>query len=227
MEIPPRKKFTMRLTGSQIAAAIALSGLTQEALAKELKLGRNTLGKIIKGTAVYREDTIQKIRNLLEVKGVEFIAAEGVRKKDRMVETYEGEGAYQRLLDDIYNTLKDSGGEVLIAFVDEAKGMEIASKEFLQKHLERLQKANISERLLVRQGDPNLIAPMIAYHGISEKYFSSHQLYIYGAKLAHLARLKPPKAIVINDERFAGSMKKLFDFVWDNTMVPTGTKGRS
>jgi transcriptional regulator with XRE-family HTH domain len=210
----------MKLTGPQIAAAMALSGFTQEGLAEEAGIGRNTLNKIINNTAAYRKETIRKITEILEERGIEFLPAEGVRKKDRMVETYEGEGAYQQLLDDIYNTLKDSGGEVLIAFVDETKGIEIASKEFLEMHLDRLHKANITERLLVREGDANLIAPPFAYHGLPEDFFSSHQIYIYGSKIAHLARLSPPKAIVINDERFASSTKKLFDFIWTKTNTP-------
>lgn len=210
----------MRYTGPQIAAAMALSGLTQERLALEAGIGRNTLHKIVNG-ALYRDATIAKITAVLERHGIEFTPAEGVRKRSRLVSVHESADAYQRLLDDIYATLADTGGEVLIAFVDETKGIEIASREFLHKHLERLHKAGITERLLVREGDPTMIAPMLAYHAIPDRHFSPHQVYIYGGRIAHLARLDPPKAIIIDDERFAGSMRGLFEFVWANTHPPS------
>ena len=139
---------------------------------------------------------------------------EGVRRKDRTVTIHEHPDAYRTVLDDVYATLKVTGGEVLIAFVDEAKGLEVGSEQFLHKHLERLRKANITERLIVRACDTALIAPLSSYHRLPDHFFSPHQLYIYGTRIAHLARLNTHKAIIINDERFADSMRQLFEFVW-------------
>ena len=204
----------MRYTGPQIAAAIALSGLTQDKIAAEARIGRNTLNKIINGKAAYRPATIAKLCAVLEARGLEFLPGEGVRRKDRTLTILESPNAYQLLLDDIYNTLKLGGGEVRVAFADEAGGMAIASEALLRKHIKRLADAGITERLLVRNRDTTLIAPPEAYRRIPEDYFSPHQLYIYGGKIALLSRLRQPKAIVIDDERFADSMRKLFDFAW-------------
>lgn len=212
-------------TGNQIRAARALLDWSTDELSKRSGVNVKSILNYEGEISGLHQSTLEKLLHALTTGGIEFLPGEGIRKKDRMVETLEGRDAYQKLLDDIYNTLKDTGGEVLIAYVDEAKGIEIASKDFLQKHLDRLKKANITERLLVREGDPNLIAPVFAYHAIPEKYFSPHQFYIYGAKIAHLARLDPPKAIVINDERFASSMRGMFNFAWDQTVVPKRSKG--
>ncbi len=80
----------MRLTGLQISAAIALAGMTREGLAKEATISRNTLNNIINETAVYREKTISKIRDILETRGIEFTSNQGVRLKSSDVEIYEG-----------------------------------------------------------------------------------------------------------------------------------------
>jgi len=211
----------MRLTGPQIAAAIALSGLTQDGLAKEAGIGRNTLNKIINGTATYREDTIKKVCNILEARGVEFTPAEGVRKKDRMVDVLESEDAYQRLWDDVYETLKTKGGEVLVANVDESKTINIVSKEQLDNHLKRLGQAKITERLLVCEGQTTLVAPLEYYHAVPQQYFSSYPFFVYGPKLALVSRQPELKVIIINDDRFADSVRRLFNIVWDQTAVPT------
>lgn len=207
----------MRYTGRQIAAAMALSRLSQEQVAAEAGIGRTTLNKVINGKASGRDATLQKLCAVFERGGIEFTAGEGVRMKDRTLTVHETASAYRMLLDDVYNTLKDTGGEVLIAFVDESQGMKIAGEDFLRKHLERLHKANISERLLIRDRDTTLIAPIASYHRIPTAFFSPHQLYIYGNKIAHLARLDTPKAIIINDCRFAGSMRSAFELIWAST----------
>ena len=43
----------------------------------------------------------------------------------------------------------------------------------------------ISERLIIRQGDTNLLAPEEFYKSIPEEYFSPHPFYIYGDKIDH------------------------------------------
>ena len=204
----------MRLTGPQIAAAIALSGLTQEGLAAEAKLGRNTLTKIIKETAVYREDTIQKIRSVLELRGIEFTTGSGVRKKDRIVETYEGEGANKKLVEDLYDTLQKTGGEILIAHLDEGDSIKNLELSWLAEQIRKRKEAGITHRLLVQTDDPNLIPPLDSYRCIPKEFFSPYPLYIYGNKLALVSWEPSPRVVVVDDEHFAESARKLFNFIW-------------
>src|SRR5665213_2693754 len=52
------EEMTMaRLTGPQIAAAMALAQMTQDQLAKAAGLGRNTLNRTINDTASTKDDT--------------------------------------------------------------------------------------------------------------------------------------------------------------------------
>ena len=210
----------MRLTGPQIEAAMALAGVTREAMCKHAKIAKNTLNDILNNKSAYREETIKKISSILEMRGIEFLPAEGVRRKDRIITTYEGDGANQSLLDDIYSTLKDTGGEVLVANVDEGRTIDHLSRAVLEKHLERLKKANITERLLVRSGDANLVAPLEFYHVLPEEYFSEYPFFVYGPKLGLVSRQPSPKVVIINDERFSDSVRKLFNYVWERTEKP-------
>ncbi len=204
----------MRLTGPQIAAGIALAGLTQEELAAETGIARSTLYKIISGAAAYREETIRKIRAILETRGIEFLPGEGVRKKEKTVTTYTGDDCLQELLLDVYRTLQDKGGELLIAHLDEGNATRSLKKEFLDEQIRKRKAANITCRLLVRADDPNLIPPYDTYRAIPEESFSPYPFYIYGSKLALLSWKPEPRVIVIDDQRFAQSATKLFDIAW-------------
>ncbi len=204
----------MRLTGPQIAAGIALAGLTQEKLALEAGVGRSTLYKIISGTAAYREETIQKICNILEIRGIEFLPGEGVRKKDRMVEIYEGNGANKKLVEDLYDTLYKTGGEILIAHLDEGDSIKNLERAWLMENIRKRKEAGITHRLLVNEDDPELIPPLGTYRSIPKEFFSPYPLYIYGNKLALVSWQPEPRVVVVSDHRFSESMRKLFDFIW-------------
>ncbi len=205
----------MKLTGLQIAAAITLSGLTREALANEAGVGRNTIDRIINETAACREDTIRKITDILEVRGIEFLPGEGVRKKEQTVTTLTGDDCLQELLLDVYRTLQDRGGEMLIAHLDEGSAARSLKKEFLDEQIRKRKVANITCRLLVRADDPNLIPPYDTYRAIPDESFSPYPFYIYGSKLALLSWKPEPRVIIIDDQRFAHSAAKLFDIAWN------------
>ncbi|MDD3181333.1 MAG: hypothetical protein PHD48_00780 [Alphaproteobacteria bacterium] len=208
----------------QIRAARAILDWSTNELAKITGLTVNGINKIERGHVGAHKASLDKIQSVFEEAGLEFLPGSGVRRRDRIVETYEGEGVNQRLLDDIYSTLKDTGGEVLIANVDESKTVDHLTKQTIEQHLDRLKKANITERLLVRKGDVNFLAPPEFYHAIPEEYFSPYQFYVYGQKLALMSRTPMPKVIIINDGRFVDCVKKLFNYVWERTERPTPKK---
>lgn len=206
----------MRLTGLQISAGMALADMTRVSLSTEAGIGRTTLDKIIKGEVTYREDTIEKIRSTLEKHDIEFLPAQGVRKKDRTIETYEGEEANKKLLDDVYKTLRDGGGEVLIAGVDESRAIGDVDADFLNAHIDRLNKAKVTERMLIRKGDTHLTVSEDSYRWIEPQFHNPYPLYIYGPKLAMVSWAPARRCTIIQDEAFAESARRLFNFVWEH-----------
>lgn len=188
--------------------------MTQEELAVESGIARSTLYKIMNG-ASYRGETIRRISSILEARGVEFLPGEGVRKKEKTVTTFTGQDCLQELLLDVYRTLRDNGGELLIAHLDEGLASRSLKKEFLDEQIRKRKAARITCRLLVRADDPHLIPPFETYRAIPDESFSPYPFYIYGSKLALLSWEPEPRVIVIDDLRFAQSATKLFDIVWN------------
>ena len=62
---------------------------------------------------------MQAIKSALEALGIQFIGLNGVQKGVTISRTLEGDTMYTELWDDIFETLKDAGGEVCIGYVDE------------------------------------------------------------------------------------------------------------
>jgi transcriptional regulator with XRE-family HTH domain len=207
------------LNAEQIRAARALLDWSTKDLAKMANLTVNGINKIERGHVIAQQGTQEKLQEIFENAGVEFLPNSGLRKRDRMIQAHEGEDANRHLLDDVYNTLKDSGGEILISHVDEGKATESVSKEFLDMHLKRLEKANIKERMLIRVGDTNLITDYEAYRAIPDKYYVSTAMFIYGDKLGLASWLGAKRSVIVHDALFAESARRLFNFVWDHAQV--------
>ena len=204
------------INAEQLRAARGLLDWKTSDLAKLSGLTINGINKIERGYVQGRRDTMELLQNILEKAGVEFLPGSGVRKKDRIVETYEGERANHQLLDDIYETLRNTGGEVLISHVDEQLAIESLSEEFLNMHLKRLEEANIKERMLVRQGDTKVVTSLVSYRAIPEKYFLPTAMFIYGDKMGLASWSGAKRSMIINDALFAESARKLFNFIWDH-----------
>ena len=214
-----QKDKTLTINAEQIRAARALLDWSTADLARQADLTVNGINKIERGHVQPHRESLERIQGIFEGAGIEFLPNSGLRKKDRIIQTYEGEGANQQLLDDVYNTLKDIGGEVLITNVNEAHAIQSLSADYLSLHLERLKTAKISERMLIQLGDSKIVAALDHYRAIPPQYFVSTPMFIYGSKLALLSWQPSPRTVIIHDERFAESARKLFNFVWDKAEI--------
>ena len=157
---------------------------------------------------------MEVIQRALEDGGIEFLPDSGVRKKNRVVVTHEGAGANKLLVEDLYLTLQNTGGEILIAHLDEGDSIKNLELSWLAEQIRMRKEAGITHRLLVRPDDPNLIPPLDSYRCIPKEFFSSYPLYIYGPKVALVSWEPSPRVVIVEDSRFAESMRKLFNFVW-------------
>ena len=127
--------------------ARALLNWTQPELAERCNLAPMTISKFEKQDPNYRPEarTLKKITSVLEIAGLEFTTNGGVQPASNLVTVLEGEDANAQVLEDIYNKLKDTGGEVLIAGLTEVDKNDKEAYEFLNSHLKRLRDAKISE----------------------------------------------------------------------------------
>lgn len=213
----------MTLDASQIRAARALLDWTIEDLAKITGLSKDSIKNVERGHTQPRINTRIVIEEAFEKAGIEFLPGSGVRKKNNLITTLTGEYANRQLLDDVYATLvARENACVYITGVKETQSIDSVDYEYLEKHIQRLLKANIKEKLIVEEGDSTFIAPSYSYRWIAEQYFENVPIQVYGDKIAFVDWGPPEQIVIIQNKGFAMAMQKLLDFAWQNCAVPKG-----
>lgn len=164
--------------------------------------------------------TIEKIATALALGGIVFNDDGGVSPAHQFVTVLEGEDSNERLLEDIYQTLKSAGGEVLIAGLAEADPDSTQGK-FVGEHIARLQAAGITERILLNGGDRNMIAPRDWYRWMPSGDFMGRPFQAYAGKVALIDFGR--EVIVIDHPQFAHNYRAMFDVIWHHAaLVPEG-----
>lgn len=198
----------------QLRAALGLLNWENADLAKKAEVQANTISFITNEKRQARQATMEKIQKIFEEEGIEFLPDSGVRLKSRVVTTHEGPDANKQLIEDLYNTLQATGGEILIAHLDEGNSIRDLDLSWLAEQIKKRKEAGITHRMLVQPDDPNLIPPLDNYRSVPKEFFSPYPLFVYGPKLALLSWEPSPRVVVIDDARFADSARKLFNFIW-------------
>lgn len=203
----------MRVTIEQIRGARAMLNWFQAELADRSGVAKDTIMRIETGKTTPQKDTLEKIVHAFELAGIEF-TKDGIKKGDTIT-VLEGQNINFQILDDIYSRLKDEGGEVLIAGLTEVSPDDTQRYEFLKKHIERLQKAGISERILIEDGNTNFVAPKTWYRYLPKNKFNNTPFQVYADRIVMKEWGPPERMVIIQNVRFAETLRNLFDLVWD------------
>ena len=203
------------ITVRQIKAARALLGWKQSDLAKHSGLSLPAINNIERGISAPRLDTLELIKQSFEQNGIQFNDQTGVNLKGEFLKIFKFDGieGLQKLLDDVYTTLKNDGGEVLISGLNERFFMQRLGKKLTQ-HLERLKNANIKERLLISEDDDYIVAPKETYRRLSKEIFSQTPYYVYAEKCGFILWGPPLRVILIHNQALSESFRKQFEFNW-------------
>lgn len=208
----------MDISGSQILAAIGLSNTTRDDLVKAKVLSANALRSVIQGEAVPRGSTIEKIIAYFDDLNIEFIE-DGVRKKPQgRIRVLEGQAGFNEFMDDVYHTVRIEGGNIDVANVNEANWLKWMGEDYYKVHENRMSALdNYTLRILVEEGDDNLIAGYGEYRAIPHEYFNEQSFYAYGSKLAIIAFEDTSVTVTIIDNANVGEgFISFFTFAWDN-----------
>lgn len=210
------------ITTSQVRAGRSILGWSQDDLAEKSGINRRTVN-LCEKTSRSSNSTMIAIQKALEEAGLEF-GPEDMVKRRGMVRTLTGENIYTDLYEDIYQTLKDipeENREVLIYGVTEAPIADTERRKVARKHLDRLERAGIREKLISRAGDTNFLAPVEYYRWIPEENFHPCQLTVYDKKIA-LKEFKNDEyqIVIINNEAFANGLRGLIQYSWDHCRSP-------
>lgn len=211
------------ITHHQIKAARALLDWSQQDLAESIDVSLPTLRNIEKGGDA-KLDTLKKIKTILELNGIEFGENDGVKRRSTVLRTLEGQEGYWKFYDDVYETVKKSGGEILVSNVDEREFDKwLGDRWEIQKNrmIELSKEQDFQIKILVKEGDRHFTVPEYAeYKWTPQDRFSEIPFYVYGNKLAIILFEPDNVSIsVIDNPKIAEAYKKQFNVMWDQAII--------
>lgn len=207
------------ITKEQCRAARNFLGLKQSELAGDCGLSKTAITHFESGLFHPRAENMANIRAALERRGIEFIGTYGIQKRQTLFQLLEGEMAHLDLWDDIFNTLKRKGGEVLISHLDERSVFQRHPQE-MATHLKRLKEHKITERLLVCEGDTFFVQDQECYRWLpKEIYKSGMASFLYGNKLV-LKFWNNSLCLIIENKDIYAQEKQRFEYLWANALIP-------
>lgn len=209
------------ITKEQCRAARSFLGLKQTELADACGLSKTAITHFESGLFTPRADNMAAIREALEDRGIEFIGQTGVQKRETVYRLLEADEMYSEVWDDIFKTLKDTGGEVCIAYVNEREPAK-ENLEMLKDHLARMKKYNITERLLTCEGDNFFVQDPECYRWMPYNIFKSGNLFaVYADKVA-THYWEGSVTTIIQNKRIADEERKRFEYLWQLSRIPEG-----
>ena len=204
------------ISSHQCRAARVLLDMKQTELAERAGISPQALGAFENGTSGSRPATIRALQTVLEQAGIRFLENDGIQRRAETILVLEGKDANRRMMEDVYQTLKDKGGEVLISGLAEITPERGDDYAFLKYQIERLQDVGVTERILICEGDTNIVAPAHWYRQVPKDYFPDTTFQIYGDKIAFIAWGQEQKIVIVQNRLFKRAFEKLFNFAWDN-----------
>lgn len=212
-------------TIDQIRAARALLNWSQGDLADRAGLSQTGVARIESGINMPNSSTLDKITSAFDDAGIEFIADRGVERRRGDIRMYQGQDGFHKFYDDIYETVKISGGEILINNVREELFGQWLGDEKISTHRLRMKELNnFKMRVLIKEGDLNFAVSFYAeYRWTPKEYFENVSFYLYGKKLAFVIFDAVPEVYVINHGNLSEAYKKQFNLLWKESLKPDVT----
>jgi transcriptional regulator with XRE-family HTH domain len=211
-------------TLNQIRAARALLGWTQQDLARAAKLSLAAVNNLERDASNPRLRTLTQIQSALEAHGVEFQNGPGVRLRGEVfnITTLDSGDVYQQLFADILQTCiaqNFSGACYMNVKDDDFAGNSL---DAFRQSARDLRRHGLRERVLVEEGDKNLMFPpdVTHYRWLPKALFGISPFALYGTKLALLLWGPPSRAVIIESPSVADSYARQFEFFWQQSKDP-------
>ena len=211
----------MGITTAQMRAARGLLNWTQGDLAARTGISTTSIGSIESDTSNPRDSTAQLIKKAFEDAGIEFLADDGVRRRQGQVRILAGRNGFHAFYDDIYaEAQKNKGATFLVNNVNEKLFLKWGA-EIVDSHTARMQSLAIQYQILVREGDTNFVNTDYAtYRWLPKEMFSAVSFYVYGSKLAIIVFDQEPSVLVIDYPAVTEAYRRQFTSFWDMALAP-------
>jgi transcriptional regulator with XRE-family HTH domain len=205
------------LNANQIRAARALKNWSQADLAKKVDMATPSIGNIEAGKHNPTVHTQNAIRTAFEDSGIEFIEG-GVRIKQDLINVYEGDDCYLRLLDDAYRMLAPGKGEILFSGSDESR-----SPPAVIEKLRAMRRAGITMRSLIAPDDTLVMGRLDEYRCMPEELFvNSDVKVIFGNVVAYLVSWQDIwKVIALKEDNISMEALRQFNYIWSVSKKPS------
>lgn len=211
------------LSAAQVRAARALLDWSLDDLAAATNVARNTIARIESGAVKARDETLILIRDAFESRDIKFLPNDGVARYREIIEKFAGPDALNRLLDDVYETVKN-GGSVCVSGANERLFAKYHHEKIEKQHVTRMAaiKDLIDFRVIIKEGDYNFsYDSYVTYRWMVHEKFKENPFYVYNNKLAFI-KFDPdgPEVWLVDMPSMAASFRDLFDIVWEQCKVP-------
>lgn len=203
----------------QIRAARALLDWSQDDLADATHLSIATIRKLELGAISPRQTTTLTLRKALEAAGLEFIEHDGVRRRPDEIATFEGADGRAAFFDDMLETIRRMGGDVMMIDVPGASLLRPKADEGFRQ-LGRIAEANgasFVKCLLTEPVEGVAAMARIEVRQISRHYVDPMPLCVYGDKFAVVTaeRGMASKIIVMRSAFVAETSRRQFLSMWE------------
>lgn len=203
--------------------ARGLLNWSQQDLSNRTDISSTSIGSIENGLSTPRENTLIAIKKAFEDAGIEFMPNDGVRKRTSEIKLFQGRSGFWEFYQDIYNTLREKSGEVVVSNVDERQFEKWLGTANLATHIDRMKDIQgVSYKILIKEGDTYYLATpdYSEYRWMPKDLFASIPFYVYGDKLAILLFSDEPTVILLDYPSVAEAYRSQFDAIWAISFKP-------
>jgi len=174
------------IRATQVKAARALLGLSQEELAIRTGLSITTIRKIENGEISPRSTTMNAIRCAVEDAGWEFIYPEGIRRRQDSIIIYEGQNSTDLFFDDMLGTVRETSGEIYGSFVSQDMLLHSlgAHNKSNAGRLVKLNESAYIKGLVAEQNDIPVLLPRCQFKTALKRSMDAVPYFVYGDKQA-------------------------------------------
>jgi DNA-binding XRE family transcriptional regulator len=192
-------------------------------LAKRVGVRRETILSIEKSLTKPRAETVEKIVQVFNAAGVEFIENEGVRFRSNDIEVFEGVDGFSRFHNVVFEYLKQNGGKVCVCG---SSGRTFSRhRNDGETHRARMaalvkERNDIDFKILAEEGDTYLPNTAYAkYRWQPKEFFPPTAFYAFGDYLGLLSfeSMNPPHIVLIRSKIIAESYRRSFAQAWKSS----------
>lgn len=219
--------MTFPLSAAQVRMARALLGVSREDMEAATGVVKQTLLRVENDVVKPRDDTMEALLRYFTNMGIEFGPNDSVSRRQTNIRRFSGTHAITDLLEDVYETVKDTGGDICISSCDE----DLVEKHYVvrgERHSVRMARIadKIRCRALLKEGDYNFpYTTYVEYRWLPTQYFKPNTFYLYNNKLG-LIEYKGSvcEVTIIESAQLAMAFRDFFEIAWDRCLPPPPIK---